>query len=274
MISRSFSWLRSKGNAAKQLLRVRTPGAPPRAPDWLEEEVGRRLLQLDGGLGLFRWVHLVHALGQDSAIRSGLSIGCGEGLHETLLARMFPETAVCGVDLRKPNVEVSLSNLRFLQGDLLDADFAATLPGADFVFSIECLEHIVDDRAVFAKMAQLVRPGGWLYIEVPFASEADQADPQVCRRELEAHEHVRPGYSARQLEDLAREHGLIDIRVAGAFWFPVQPMVWLAMQHIPAPAVADHWRTFLAIAELDLRQAVPQHRGEATGIKLLARRPR
>ena len=69
----------------------------------------------------------------------------------------------------------------------------------------------------------------------------------------------------RQLEVLARDHGLADVRVAGAFWFPIQPMVWLASRHLTAPAVADHWRSFLAVAELDLREAVPQSRRRGDG---------
>lgn len=247
---------------------------PSAADPISEERLGRELLALDGGLGLFRLVHLLDAVRRARPTKSMLSVGSGGGLHESLLALRHPGISVCGVDLRAPYAEVELPNLRFMQGDLLEPAFAATLPGADFIFSIECLEHILDDRAVFAKMAQLVRPGGWLYVEVPFASAAEQADPEICRRELEAHEHVRPGYAAHQLEALAREHGLADIRVAGAFWFPIQPMVWLATQHLAAPAFADHWRTFLGIAELDLRDGVPQHRAEATAIKLLARRPR
>ncbi len=242
-------------------------------PDWVEEDLGRRLLGLDGGLGLFRWIHLLDAFRRSGPPSSVVSIGSGEGLHEALLARRFPFTQVCGVDLRQPEVELALPNLQYLQGNLLDRQFAATLPPSDFVCSIECLEHIEDDCSVFAKMVELVRPGGTLYVEVPFASEAECADEEIRRREFEAHEHVRPGYSATRLAELATDHGLLDISIAGAFWFPVQPMVWLAQKHFDSNAVAEHWRTFLAVAEIDLREGLPQSRAEATAIKMLARRP-
>lgn len=267
------SWIRKLVPA--RLLHQRTrpdPAAAP-APDWVEEDLGRRLLGLDGGLGLFRWVHLFDAFRRTGPPRSVVSIGSGEGLHEALLARRFPSTQVCGVDLRQQQVELALSNLQYLQGNLLDRRFAATLPTSDFVCSIECLEHIEDDRAVFARMVELVRPGGALYVEVPFASEAECADEEIRRRELEAHEHVRPGYSAARLAALATEHGLVDISVAGAFWFPVQPMLWLAQKHLDATALSEHWRTFLAVAEMDLREGLPRSRAEATAIKMLARRP-
>ena len=267
------SWLH-KIVSTRLFRRHRRPAPVPAAvSDWVEEDLGRRLLGLDGGLGLFRWVHLLDAFRRAGPPRTVVSIGSGEGLHEALLARRFPSTEVCGVDLRRQQVELDLPNLRYLQWNLLDEAFSATLPISDFVCSIECLEHIENDRSVFAKMVDLVRPGGSIYVEVPFASEAECADEAVCRRELEAHEHVRPGYPAARLAEMAREHGLVDVRIGGSFWFPVQPMVWLAQKSFDSSAVAAHWRTFLAVAELDLREGVPESRAEATGIKLLARRP-
>ncbi len=180
---------------------------------------------------------------------------------------------MCGIDLRAPYAGVDLPNLRFLQGDLLDPAFASTIPSADFVFSIECLEHIRDDRSVFAKIAALVSPGGLLYVEVPFATELEQADPAVCRREFETFEHVRPGYSAKQLDELSTSHGLVVERIAGAFWFPVQPMTWLAIEKLGQVELEPHWRTLHSIAKLDRKEGVPLSRAEATAISLLARRP-
>lgn len=267
------SWIRRIVPARLLRQPTRPDSTADPVPDWVEEDLGRRLLGLDGGLGLFRWVHLLDALRRAGPPRSVVSIGSGEGLHEALIARRFPSTQVCGVDLRHQQVELALPNLQYLQGNLLDRQFAATLPSSDFVFSIECLEHIEDDSAVFARMVELVRPGGTLYVEVPFASEAECSDEEIRRREFEAHEHVRPGYSASRLDALATEHGLVDIRIAGAFWFPVQPMLWLAQKHFDSSAMSEHWRTFLAVAEIDLREGLPQSRAEATAIKMLARRP-
>jgi SAM-dependent methyltransferase len=247
--------------------------AKTRPPDPIEESLGRGLLGLDGGLGLFRWVHLLDAVTRAGHPRSALSIGSGGGFHESLLAYRNPGVSVCGVDLRAPYAGVDLPNLTFRQGDLLDPEFAGTLPDADFVFSIECLEHIREDHAVFARMAELVRPGGFLYLEVPFASPGEQADPEVCRAELETFEHLRPGYDAAQLERLALAHELAVVAIAGAFWVPLAPICWLAQHELGAVDCAPHWRTFLAMAELDLRDGLPAHRAEATAIKLLARKP-
>jgi trans-aconitate methyltransferase len=90
----------------------------------------------------------VDALKRIPSIRTVVSIGSGHGLHEAWLARTLPDCQVVGVDRRGPSVAADVPNLRFLQGDLLDRSFRASLPLADLVFSIECLEHIVDDHSV------------------------------------------------------------------------------------------------------------------------------
>jgi SAM-dependent methyltransferase len=268
------AWLLRKARSAKRRLRARFGSHKANLPDGIEEGLGVRLLALDGGLGLFRLVHLLAAIARAPRLGSILSVGSGDGIHETYLAHKFPGASVCGVDLREETVGLRLPNLRFLRGNLLDPQLAATLPSADFVYSIECLEHIDDDATVFAAMASHLRPGGLLYLEVPFASAAEQADPEVCRRELENHEHVRPGYDARRLADLAEANGLTVRHIAGAFWFPTQPAVWLALQKFGSQALQPHWRTILAIAMLDRQEGLPQSRREATAITLVAERPR
>ncbi len=237
-------------------------------PDF--DSLGRDLLRLDGGLGLFRLAHLVEALGE-SRPRTILSIGSGGGLHEAFLAALFPNARVVGVDRLAPRVPRT-ANLEFLEGDLLDPRFQEELPLADFVYSIECLEHIEDDGAVATAMASRVAEGGRLYVQVPFASEGEQADAEICRTEREKYGHVRPGYAARQLSDLVSRGDLECVAVAGAFWFPLQPIVWFTIERFTAEPLVDHWREIMKIAELDVRPGLPKDRNEATAIKALARR--
>jgi SAM-dependent methyltransferase len=233
--------------------------------------LGEQLLQLDAGLGLFRLVHLYAALGDRPSPRTILSVGSGGGFHEAFLARLLPSSAVIGIDLRPPLACVpALPNLSFRQGDLLDADFVARLPAGDFVYSIECLEHIERDEEVFAAMAALVRPGGVLYLEVPFATEAEVADDEVRAEHFRLHEHVRPGYTAASLRRLCEGNGLEVLSTAGAFWFPMQPLVWFATDRFGLESLRRFWPEFLALAERDVRSGEPKARAEATAIKVLA----
>lgn len=236
-----------------------------------EESLGRELLRLDWGLGILRWVHLDDAVARAGRISTTISFGSGEGLHEAFLARMRPDVSVLGVDLRQSLLVDLPPNVRFLSGDLLNATFRDTLPMADFVFSIECLEHIENDRMVARAMAERLAPGGYLYIQVPFASSQEQADPVLTANERRLFGHVRPGYDESDLRGLARELDLEIVFVAGAFWTP-QRVIWAAVEKFGV-SLAPRWRDILDIARLDLRAALPSNRNEAIAIKMLARRP-
>jgi SAM-dependent methyltransferase len=251
------------------------PVAPPvgAPPSLTEEALGQALLWLDGGLGLFRLAHLMDAIRRAPGTRSLLSIGSGLGLQEAYIAVTRPDLAVTGVDLRVPHLTGTLPNLRFLQGDLFDSDVRRQLPVADFVFSIECLEHIENDETVFATMVGCVAPGGRLYVQVPFANASEQADPDLCRNEREQHEHVRPGYDDARLRALARLHELEVEQIASAFRFPLQPFVRSGTETIDGAFLFPRWRAVLELIETDVRDGLAANRTEATAIKMLARRP-
>jgi SAM-dependent methyltransferase len=244
---------------------------PPGRASTDVESLGRELLRLDSGIGLFRWVNLVDALDRSPAAERAISFGSGSGLHEAGLARTRPTLDVIGVDLLEPLVARDLPNLRFLTGDLLDPAFRATLPRADFVYSIECLEHIEDDTTVAKAMAECLLPGGHFYVQVPFANRSEQANPVLCENELRSFGHVRPGYDEAGLRELARKLGLEVVFVAGAFWAPLQPIIGAAAEKLvlePNP----RWRDVLELASQDLRPRLPKDRNEAIAIKMLARK--
>jgi SAM-dependent methyltransferase len=246
------------------------PGASRMLSD--EETLGRELLRLDWGLGLFRWVHLADAVEKAGSVSIAISFGSGEGLHEIFLARTRPDISVIGVDLRESALVDLPPNVQFLSGDLLDASFRATLPRADFVFSIECLEHIEDDLTVARAMADCLVPGGHLYLQVPFASRSEQADLVLSENERRCFGHVRPGYDEDGLRALARRLDLDVLFVAGAFWAPLQRVIWAAVEKFGA-SLGPSWRAILDLARLDLRTGLPANRNEAVAIKMLARKP-
>jgi SAM-dependent methyltransferase len=257
------------------VLGLRPP--PPPDPEILteltEESLGRLLLRTDGGLGLFRLVHLLDAVGRVPAPKTILSVGSGLGTQEAFLALRYPDADVVGVDLRRPRFLATLPNLHLRTGDLFDPDVRRSLPEADFVYSIECLEHIEKDEEIFALMASKVRPGGRLLVQVPFATDADLADREFCRREWEENEHVRPGYGEARLRELATRHVLDVVEVASAYRFPLQPFVAAGVSTIPLDFLLPRWREVMALVESDVRDGVVSSRMEATGIRLLARRP-
>ena len=246
---------------------------PDEPVDPTEEALGQALLRLDSGLGLFRLAHLLDAIRRSPGVRTVLSIGSGLGLQEAYVAVTRPDLEVVGVDLRTPRLAGPLPNLRFVQGDLFDPAVLRLLPVADLVFSVECLEHIAEDEAVVALMASKLSPRGRLYLQVPFASEAELADPDLRRRELEEHGHLRPGYSPEGLRALAGRHGLAVELLASAYRFPLQPFVAAGIEKLPSGFLLPRWRDVLDLIGTDVRDGLVANRTEATVVRMLARIP-
>lgn len=84
--------------------------------------------------------------------------------------RITPDT-VCVDFLRlgSTNVIGDVSRLPFLDAT------------ADLVYATGLFEHVVDERAVLAEMARILRPGGLAHIEVPFLEQYHE-DPIDVRR--------------------------------------------------------------------------------------------
>jgi hypothetical protein len=83
---------------------------------------------------------------------------------------------------------------------------------------------------------------------------------------------VRPGYDAEGLQRLVQDLGLEVERVACAFWFPLQPMVWAALEKF-GPILVPRWREVLALVSSDVRDGIAADRTAATAVKILARKP-
>src|SRR5262249_42632580 len=157
-----------------------------------------------------------------------VSVGSGGGHHEAFLGWLHPEAEVIGLDLREGWAEPRPPNVRFLSGSILDDSFRELIPPAHLVVSIDAFDAQEDAGR---SIRGLGGPSGWLYVEVPFASDAEQADSALCAQERETHGHVRPGYTPAQLRSLFSADGLETVSVGNAFFTPLQPTLWLGMQH-------------------------------------------
>ena len=116
----------------------------------------RALSCQDGGLGMFRLIHLLDAIYKcPQPVKKIISIGSGAGYHEVILAKLFPESTVTAIDLHNQKHAYECPNLRTVQGDILNSKSINEVERADFVYSIECLEHIKEDATAFAAMAEM-----------------------------------------------------------------------------------------------------------------------
>jgi ubiquinone/menaquinone biosynthesis C-methylase UbiE len=99
-----------------------------------------------------------------------IEIGCGSGEKIALLARLFPEATVIGLDMADSLALTKrefneLPNLHFVQADLHCMPFAPQ--SFDFVISIGVLHHTPDTNHAFEKVSNLLSETGmyltWIY---------------------------------------------------------------------------------------------------------------
>jgi cyclopropane-fatty-acyl-phospholipid synthase len=108
-----------------------------------------------------------------------LSIGCGFGALETYLAETFPDASITAMTpsrtqadyiracMRKPSHPLGGAALRLIHNDF--SAVSATQLGDstyDCVFAVAVLEHANNVRAVMAKVATLLRPGGAAFLHL------------------------------------------------------------------------------------------------------------
>jgi len=91
-----------------------------------------------------------------------IDVGCGAGW---MCGRLLPFGRVCGTDLADDvlkRAQQRLPDVRFVAGDYMSIDFGSA--SFDVVVSLEVLSHVADQAAFLAKIARLLRPGGYLML--------------------------------------------------------------------------------------------------------------
>lgn len=89
------------------------------------------------------------------------------------------------------------------------------LPFADEMFDgiviVDMLEHLIDDQAFVAELTRVLKPGGFLVVNVPNPKEGLLRKFRFAIGQTdEKHGHVRPGYTVEQLKDLLGEPFFIE----------------------------------------------------------------
>ena len=244
----------------------------PEIPEFLERYLDRHIYQCLNLRRYFfaRLLHLADAVGRiDNTISNALAIGVGVGYQEAFLAGRFPGMHVLATDIEKQIIDYPMPNLAFETLDLLEAPRPASF---DLVFSIECLEHIEDFRTAFRHQAAMVRPGGYLYISVPFASREEQQDPELRRQSWEDNEHYTPGFCFEDLEVLFAENDLKVLHASNMFHLDVMLPIRKIVDGISSAELEFGIEELVHLYFLDLKDNRVQSYKEAEGIRFLGRK--
>ena len=145
-----------------------------------------------------------------------LDAGTGFGQYAYFMARAFPQARVRAVDIKTTYVERArsfveqtdvASRIDWAVDDLTDLQSAGPF---DLILSVDVMEHIEDDRAVFRHFQRVLRPGGHVIINTP--SDQGGSDVQAEDEEGFIGEHVRDGYNREALERKLRDAGLEPVK--------------------------------------------------------------
>lgn len=143
---------------------------------------------------------------------SVLDAGCGRGLVLFWLALRHPDYQLHGIELNSSQVkrnrivaqEMGLGSLTFEQGDLSKID--VTQATYDLVFSIDVLEHIVDDVLLLCKLRDALKPDGTLLLHLPLRHQKQYRVFSAFENHI-VEEHVRDEYVLEEIQTKLEEAG-------------------------------------------------------------------
>ncbi|WP_412061405.1 class I SAM-dependent methyltransferase [Rubrivirga sp. IMCC45206] len=216
-----------------------------------------------------------------------LDAGTGFGQYAYWLVRSFPNVTVTALDIKDEYLARArafmaqtpyASRVAFEAADLTQP--LAYSDAFDLALSVDVMEHIEDDRAVFRHVLAALKPGGVFIVNTP----SDQGGSGVTEEGEESFigEHVRDGYPLDELVEKLETAGMEVTETAYAYgragsagWrllvkWPIQMLSasrWLtplvAAYYLPAGPVG------LALNALDVRADNPT----GTGLLVTSRRP-
>ena len=216
-----------------------------------------------------------------------LDAGTGFGQYAYWLARTFPHVEVLGVDVK----EDYLARARaFLDATpvggrvrLEARDLTEPMPerdAFDLCLSVDVMEHIEDDRAVFANFARVLAPGGHVVVNTP--SDLGGSGVTAAGDESFIGEHVRDGYNAAELREKLETAGLDHVRTEYGYG-PWGSAAWRLLVKWPIQALNASWLTaplvgawYLGAGPVGLalnRADLARDNDAGTGLTVVAQKP-
>ncbi len=169
-----------------------------------------------------------------------LDAGSGFGQYSWYISRRFKQADVFGIDIKEEEIDnctrlfsyYGIPNARFGIEDLTTFSH----PGSyDLILSVDVMEHIEDDLGVFKNFALSLKPGGKLLISTP--SDKGGSDVHHEQDNSFIGEHVRDGYSIKDISDKLTAAGFTNIRARYTYGRPGS-LAWKASMKLPVKMLA------------------------------------
>ena len=158
-----------------------------------------RLIGLPHFGARLRAYHLNRLLDSLPLTQKILDAGCGMGLNSFLVARKRHTIVGIDTDAEKINLANTMKSLKhyttasFITNDLTNLSLKNST--FDAVICFEVLEHIPDDHAAVSEISRVLKSDGILLLSVP-------GQGIISRINQESKQHVREGYSMKELKHL------------------------------------------------------------------------
>lgn len=214
-----------------------------------------------------------------------LDAGTGFAQYAYFMVKSFPETHILAVDIKQDyldSAEQFFNKTKYAsQIDFAYEDLTAlkTKGPFDLILSVDVMEHIEDDRAVFKNFAGVLNEGGFVVINTP----SDQGGSDVTGEDESSFigEHVRDGYNIDELQDKLRDAGLTPVEAKYTYgkygslaWrFLIKyPMIMLSASKLFLILLPFYYIPVFPIGMLLNALDVRTHNETGTGVLVVAQR--
>jgi SAM-dependent methyltransferase len=153
-----------------------------------------------------------------------LDAGCGHAYATFWLARRHPQIQFDALEIDEKLVRngqiisrgLGLQNVRFILGTALEVADDGTY---DLLFSIDVLEHIVDDVGTLGKFHRAIKPAGTLLLHLPRRHQEHKRFISSFSRHTTP-DHVRDEYTAAEIREKLAQTGfeVMSINYGFSMW--------------------------------------------------------
>lgn len=163
-----------------------------------------------------------------------LDAGSGFGQYTYFMSGMSRKWSVLAVDVKEEQISdsncfiraIGRQNVLFRIGDLVKYREENSY---DLILSVDVMEHIEEDVAVFRNFQASLRPGGMLVISTP--SDQGGSDVHGDDEASFIEEHVRDGYNINEIQDKLKMAGFSKVEARYSYGKPGQVSWRLSMKY-------------------------------------------
>lgn len=169
-----------------------------------------------------------------------LDAGSGFGQYDYTMSLQFPKATITGLDIKEEQIEdCNVFFKKIGRSDRVTFEYAdltkfSKPPSYDLALSVDVMEHIEDDIAVFKNIYASLKQGGILLISTP--SDQGGSDVHHDHEDSFIDEHVRDGYAISDIETKLRIAGFENISSKYAYGTPGK-ISWRLSMKIPIKMV-------------------------------------